>query len=109
MLKCKQPAHDKGTLGSADTLLHNALIQNQLRYLRLVMSRTNILELYINNIILFHMCTITGLSMNGMQSHSHAPTHTSIYLGMLLSHVQNFIWVVSCTPTLQQVCSVILM
>ena len=32
-----------------------------------------------------------GLSMNGMQSHSHMPTHDSIYLGMLLSHVQNFL------------------
>ena len=33
--------------------------------------------------------------------------HTSIYLGMLSSHVQNFIWRVDCMPTLQQVCSVI--
>ena len=32
-----------------------------------------------------------GLSMNDVQLHSHAPTHASIYLGMLLSHVQNFI------------------
>ena len=36
-----------------------------------------------------------GLSMNGMQSHSHLPTHDSIYLGMLLLHVQNFIWQVN--------------
>ena len=28
--------------------------------------------------------------MNGVQSHSHAPTHTSIYLGVLSSHAQNF-------------------
>ena len=28
--------------------------------------------------------------MNGMQSHSQASTHASIYLGMLPSHVQNF-------------------
>ena len=27
LLKCKQPAHDKGTLDSVDTLLHKALIQ----------------------------------------------------------------------------------
>ena len=27
VLKCKQPAHDKGTLDSADTLLYKALIQ----------------------------------------------------------------------------------
>ena len=33
-----------------------------------------------------------GLSMNGMQSHLHVPTRASIYLGMLLSQVQNFIW-----------------
>ena len=33
--------------------------------------------------------------------------HASIYLGMLSSHVQNFIWWVDCMPTLQQVCSVI--
>ena len=45
--------------------------------------------------------------MNGMQSYSHMPTHASIYLSVLLSHVQNFIWQVNCTPSLQQVCSVI--
>ena len=45
--------------------------------------------------------------MNGMRSHSHAPTHASIYLAVLLLHVQNFIWRVHRTPTLQQVCSVI--
>ena len=27
ILKCKQPAHDKRTLDSANTLLHKALIQ----------------------------------------------------------------------------------
>ena len=26
-LKCKKPAHDKGTLDSADTLMHKALFQ----------------------------------------------------------------------------------
>ena len=45
--------------------------------------------------------------MNGMQLHSHLPTHASIYLAVLLSHVQNFIRRVNRTPTLQQVCSVI--
>ena len=33
----------------------------------------------------------TGQSVNGIQLHSNAPTHISIYLGMLLSHMQNFI------------------
>ena len=33
---------------------------------------------------------ITGLSMNGMQPHLHAPTHASIYLGVLALHVQDF-------------------
>ena len=28
--------------------------------------------------------------MNGLQPHSHIPTHANIYLGMLSSHVQNF-------------------
>ena len=32
--------------------------------------------------------------MNGMQSHLHVPLHDKIYLGMLSSHVQNFIWLV---------------
>ena len=36
--------------------------------------------------------TDTGLSMNSMWSHLHVPTHPSIYLGMLLLHVQKFIW-----------------
>ena len=30
VLKCKQTAHDKGTLDSADTLLHKALIQGHI-------------------------------------------------------------------------------
>lgn len=34
---------------------------------------------------------ITGLSMKVVQLHSHAPTPTGIYLGMLLWHMQNFI------------------
>ena len=45
----------------------------------------------------------TDLSRNDVWSHSHAPTHVSIYLDMLLPHVQNFIWQVNSTPTLQQV------
>ena len=32
-----------------------------------------------------------GLSMNGVRSHWHAPTHASIYLGVLSWHVQNAI------------------
>ena len=52
MLKCKQPVHDKGTFDSADTLLHKTLSQGhcRLRYLRLVMSKTNMLELHIYNL-----------------------------------------------------------
>ena len=50
-----------------------------------------------------------GLPMNGMQPHSHAHTHARIYLGILWSHVQNFIWRVNHTPTLQRVFSVILL
>ena len=33
---------------------------------------------------------ITGLSMKVVQLHSHGPTPASIYLGMLLWHLQNF-------------------
>ena len=47
--------------------------------------------------------------VNGVRSHLHTPTHTSIYLGMLLLHVRNFIWPVNSMSTLQQVCSVILL
>ena len=50
----------------------------------------------------------TDLSMNGVQLHSHVPTHTSIYLDVLFSHVC-LLWRVSCMPTLQQVSSVILL
>ena len=32
--------------------------------------------------------------MNDIQSHSQVPLHANIYLGMLLLHVQNFIWLV---------------
>ena len=46
--------------------------------------------------------------MNGVQLHLHAPTRSSIYLGMLLSHMQNFKWQVNCMPIFQQVCLVIL-
>ena len=38
--------------------------------------------------------------MNGLQSYSHISTHTSIYLGVLLSHMQEFIGRVNHTPTL---------
>ena len=48
-----------------------------------------------------------GLSMNSVRLHLHAPAHASIYLGVLSSHVQDFIWQVNCTPTLQQVYSII--
>ena len=47
----------------------------------------------------------TGLSMNGVQSHSYVPTPASIYLGVLSLHVQNFIWQVNC----MSVCSGILL
>ena len=40
-----------------------------------------------------------GLSMNGIHSHLHAPTHASIYLDMLLLNVQNFTWQVKHKPT----------
>ena len=36
--------------------------------------------------------TKTGLTINGVWSHLHMPTHASFYLGVLLSHVQNFTW-----------------
>ena len=52
---------------------------------------------------------VSGLSMNGMQSHLHVPIHASIYLGVPLLQVQNFIWRFNCMPTLQQVWSVILL
>ena len=45
------------------------------------------------------------LSMNGVQSHSHAPTHASIYLDVLSSRVQNLYdeliahkHIIKCTP-----------
>ena len=46
---------------------------------------------------------ISGLSMNGMWSHSHVCTHASTYLSLLSLHMQNSIWRVN------QVCSVILL
>ena len=52
---------------------------------------------------------ISGLSMKGVQLHSHVPTHTIIYLGVLLLHVQDFTWWVNCKPALQQMYSVILL
>ena len=51
----------------------------------------------------------SGLSMNGVRLHSHEPTQTSIYLCVPLSHLQSFLWQVNSTPTLQQVCLVILL
>ena len=56
-----------------------------------------------------HCSRIPNLSINGVQSHLHTPTHASIYLGMLSSLMQNLIWWVNHTPTLQQVSSVILL
>ena len=47
--------------------------------------------------------------MNGLQLHSHAPTHASIYLGVLLLRLQIFIWQINSTVKLQQVCSVIIL
>ena len=44
---------------------------------------------------------VSGLSKNGVD----VPTLASICLGMLSSHMQNFIWQVNSTPMLQQVCS----
>ena len=53
--------------------------------------------------------SIAGLLMNGLRLHSHVPTQASIYLGVLSSHIQNFIWQINRTSTLQQVCSVIIL
>ena len=47
--------------------------------------------------------------MNDLPSNLHASTHTSGYLGVILLHMQNFIWHVNRMPTLQQACSVILL
>ena len=49
--------------------------------------------LYHNNFFFF----FSDLTMNGVQAHSHGPTNASIYLGVLFSHVQNFVWVL-CYP-----------
>ena len=48
---------------------------------------------------------ISGLSMNGMWSHSHVRTHASTYLSLLSSHMQNSIWRVNqvCSVTLLQI------
>ena len=56
---------------------------------------------------LFHL--MAGLSIYDMWLHSHVPTHARIYLGVLLLLMQNFIWLVNCISTLQQVCLVILL
>ena len=47
--------------------------------------------------------------MNGMRSHLRMPIHTSIYLGMLLLHVKNFIRRVNHMSTLKQLNSGILL
>ena len=52
---------------------------------------------------------LSDLSINGVWSHLHTPMHSSICLGMLVSHMQNFIWQVNFTPTLRKVCSVMLL
>ena len=49
------------------------------------------------------------LPVNGVQPHSHAHKHAKIYLGVLWSLVQNFIWRVNHTLTFQRVFSVILL
>ena len=48
-------------------------------------------------------CYTSGLSTNDMWSHLHVLKPDSIYLAMLLSPIQNFIWPVNSTPMLQQV------
>ena len=65
------------------------------------------LKTWFNSRVIFCLPRLTGQSMNGMRSHSHAPTHASFYLPLLSPCMQNFIWQVSCMLTLQQVCSVI--
>ena len=61
----------------------------------------------LNHKLLIHLDKwhATGLSMNGMWSHSHVPTPTSICLDVLSLYVQNFIWEVNC----KSLCSVILL
>ena len=61
----------------------------------------------VNNSNSSYNVAVPGLSMNDMQSHLHTLTRASIYLSVLLSHVQNFTWQVNHMTTLQQVCSVI--
>ena len=52
----------------------------------------NIIYIYIHIYIYVYIYIyISGLSMNGIQLHLHAPTHVSIYLGMPTSRMQNFI------------------
>ena len=49
-----------------------------------------------------HIYTHTSsLSMNGVISCLQVPMHASIYLGVLSSHMQNFIWRINCMSTLQ--------
>ena len=47
---------------------------------------------------------ITGLSINGVRSHWHLTTHASIYSGVLLLLVENFICQVNPSPAFQWVC-----
>ena len=42
------------------------------------------------NVHIFEM-EVSGLSVNGVQLHFHVPTHASVYLGVLSSHMQNSI------------------
>ena len=55
------------------------------------------------------LCRITSSPANEWCaiSPARAQTHTSIYLGVIPSNMQYFVWVVNRTTTLQQVCSVI--
>ena len=71
------------------------------------LTKTSRHHLFLVAVFTFLEFSHASLSVNDMQLYSHAPTHASIYLGLLWSHVQNFIWQVHCIPTLQQVYSVI--
>ena len=52
---------------------------------------------YIKKIVARALCSIAGLSINSMRLHLHVPTYGSIYLGVPLSHMQNFIYDESIT------------
>ena len=53
------------------------------------------------------LCLFSDLSMNSVWLHTCAHIHQ--YLFRLSLHLQNIIWQVNCMPTLQEVCSVILL